>query len=380
MTTFMTLPTPKSDVYLWQSGQVPAPSQAGVPITDPHYTGGTVLAGAPGYMGVDWGALHGAATTVNLSGTTVAAVSGALAHYDDGFGRLYSHPLVGNIDGITGVTFPPNFGVLAIAATTGQVGLDWSNIKAPTTTVNLSGTTVGTVTTTTTATNLTNAPTAGDFTAAMKTSLNAATPAAVTGAVGSVTGNVGGNVGGDIAGKVLGGGSSAITGVGARAVDGSGNALATHTDATTIESAVAAIPTNPLTSLGSTAPAGWINAAAVAAAALNGKGDWATHTDATSILTAVGSPMQAGASVTVATNNDKTGYSLNLGQAGLTPRNLGSVADGSLTVGDALVCAIAAAAGKETVGGTTYTVMTPSTGTVIRTFTLDQNPNPSSRT
>ena len=45
----------------------------------------------------------------------------------------------------------------------------------------------GAVTTVTTATNLTNAPTAGDFTAAMKTSLNAATPASVVGAVGSVT-------------------------------------------------------------------------------------------------------------------------------------------------------------------------------------------------
>jgi hypothetical protein len=42
----------------------------------------------------------------------------------------------------------------------------------------------------TTVTNLTNAPTAGDFTATMKTSLNASTPAAITGAVGSVTAGV----------------------------------------------------------------------------------------------------------------------------------------------------------------------------------------------
>lgn len=54
---------------------------------------------------------------------------------------------------------------------------------------------VSTVTTTATATNLTNAPTAGDFTAAMKTSLNAATPASIVGAVGSVTGSVGSVVG-----------------------------------------------------------------------------------------------------------------------------------------------------------------------------------------
>ena len=41
-----------------------------------------------------------------------------------------------------------------------------------------------------TVTILTNAPTSGDFTTAMKTSLNAATPASVIGAVGSVTANV----------------------------------------------------------------------------------------------------------------------------------------------------------------------------------------------
>lgn len=52
--------------------------------------------------------------------------------------------------------------------------------------------TAGTITTTT---NLTNAPTAGDFTATMKTSLNAATPASVTGAVGSVTGLTASDVG-----------------------------------------------------------------------------------------------------------------------------------------------------------------------------------------
>lgn len=41
-----------------------------------------------------------------------------------------------------------------------------------------------------------------------------------------------------------------------------------------IKTAVAAIPTNPLTSLGTNAPANWINAAAVASGALDGKGDW----------------------------------------------------------------------------------------------------------
>lgn len=75
------------------------------------------------------------------------------------------------------------------------------NIASPTSTMNLI-TAVTTTTTATTATNLTNAPTSGDFTATMKTSLNAATPASVVGAVGSVTGNVGGNVNGSVASVV----------------------------------------------------------------------------------------------------------------------------------------------------------------------------------
>lgn len=86
------------------------------------------------------------------------------------------------------------------------------------------------------------------------------------------------------------------------------------------------------------------------------------------------------ASVTVGTNSDKTGYSLNLGQTGYAPRNLGSIADAALTTGDLLVAAGSGAAGKETVVGTAYTVMTPSTGTTVRVFTLDSSTSPASRT
>lgn len=122
----------------------------------------------------------------------------------------------------------------------GEVGVDWANVGSPTTSLALTGTTIattqkvdletiktnpvvnagtvtfpttatlasttnitaGTVTTATTATNLTNAPTNGDFTATMKTSIGTAVAASavasVTGAVGSVTGNVGGNVTGSV--------------------------------------------------------------------------------------------------------------------------------------------------------------------------------------
>jgi len=69
----------------------------------------------------------------------------------------------------------------------------------------------------------------------------------------------------------------------------------------------------------------------------------------------------------------------NLAQTGLTPRDLGAVADASLTVGDALIAAICAGAGKESQSSTTYLVQTPNTGTTIRTFTLDSATTPTSR-
>lgn len=91
----------------------------------------------------------------------------------------------------------------------------------------------------TTVTNLTNAPTVGDLTATMKTSVTtaatAATPVAasvsgnVVGSVGSVAGNVVGSVGsvaGNVVGRVLGTGATAFVGVGVRAYDDAGNAIA----------------------------------------------------------------------------------------------------------------------------------------------------------
>lgn len=89
----------------------------------------------------------------------------------------------------------------------GRLDLLLDAVKAQTDTipVNPASTTNITAGTITTVTNLTNAPTNGDLTATMKTSVTtaatAATPtaAAVTGAVGSVTGNVGGNVVGSVA-------------------------------------------------------------------------------------------------------------------------------------------------------------------------------------
>lgn len=54
-------------------------------------------------------------------------------------------------------------------------------------------------------------------------------------------------------------------------------------------------------------------------------------------------------------------------------------ADTAITVNQALHGAMASVGGQEVVSGTTYTTKT-STGTTIRAFTLDQNPNPNQRT
>lgn len=73
-------------------------------------------------------------------------------------------------------------------------------VTFPGTVASATNITAGTITT---VTNLTNAPTAGDFTATMKTSLNSSTPTSVTTVTGNVNGNVGGNVTGTV-GSVVG--------------------------------------------------------------------------------------------------------------------------------------------------------------------------------
>lgn len=87
-----------------------------------------------------------------------------------------------------------------VTAGTGTAQLSTSSGLVTLAGVTHTGAVIPTVTTTTTATNLTNAPTSGDFTATMKTSIGTAVAAS---AVASVTGNVGGNVTGSV-GSVVG--------------------------------------------------------------------------------------------------------------------------------------------------------------------------------
>lgn len=154
---------------------------------------GAAVSTSSAQIGVNAVNIGGTAQTGRDIGASVLISSGT------GTGQLdvTSGVIKANLAQILGTALTETAGQLAAAFR------QFFNIASPTSTMNLI-TAVTTVTTTTTATNLTNAPTNGDFTATMKTSLNAATPASVTGAVGSVTGNVGGNVVGSVASVTAG--------------------------------------------------------------------------------------------------------------------------------------------------------------------------------
>jgi hypothetical protein len=62
-----------------------------------------------------------------------------------------------------------------------------------------------------------------------------------------------------------------------------------------------------------------------------------------------------------------------------TGRALDLIADTSLTLNDALICAVSIATGKQTIVGTAYTIETPFTATVLRTFLLNSATTPTAR-
>lgn len=158
------------------AGAITATSIAADAITDAKVASDVTIASVTGAVGSVTGAVGSVAGAVgsvtgNVGGNVVGSVASVTARVTANTDQLAGQ----TVTAAAGVTFP-------------------TSVASPT------NITAGTITT---ATNLTNAPTAGDFTATMKTSLNAATPASIVGAVGSVTGNVGGNVTGSV-GSVVG--------------------------------------------------------------------------------------------------------------------------------------------------------------------------------
>lgn len=142
------------------------------------------------------GSVTGAVGSVtgNVGGNVVGSVASVTAAVTISAGTG-----AGQLDVTSGVVKANLAQILgtALTETAGQLAAAFKkffNIATPASTMDHL-TLVDTVTTATTATSLTNAPTAGDFTATMKTSIGTAVAAS---AVASVTGNVGGNVVGSV--------------------------------------------------------------------------------------------------------------------------------------------------------------------------------------
>lgn len=143
----------KANATQWLGGTIPAVNVTGVPLIDLKYTLGTISPATAGSVRAD--AVTGAVGSVtgNVGGNVVGSVASVTARVTANTDQLAGQ----TVTAAAGVTFP-------------------TSVASPT------NITAGTITT---VTNLTNAPTAGDFTAAMKTSLNAATPV-VTLAAGAI--------------------------------------------------------------------------------------------------------------------------------------------------------------------------------------------------
>lgn len=150
---------------------------------------------AGGEAGIDWANVGSPTTTLNLSGTTIATtqkvdvetiktnpvVNGGTTTFPTNATLASTTNITaGTITTTTSVTnrVTANTDQLGGQTVTASGGIAFQNGTVATTT----NITAGTITT---VTNLTNAPTNGDFTAVMKTSLNAATPAATLSATGS---------------------------------------------------------------------------------------------------------------------------------------------------------------------------------------------------
>lgn len=163
----------------------------------------------PGAAGGHFIAGTNAATTITtgLTTTFTGSLTGSVASVTGAVGSVTG--AVGSVTGLTASNLDTTISS-RMATYTQPTGFLAATFPAGTV-ANTTNITAGTITT---ATNLTNAPTAGDFTAVMKTSIGTAVAAS---AVASVTGNVGGNVTGSV-GSVVGAVGS-VTGLTAANLD-----------------------------------------------------------------------------------------------------------------------------------------------------------------
>lgn len=149
----------------------------------------TLDVSSAGEAGVDWANVGSPTTAVNLSATNidvdqvVASVSGAVGSVTGAVGSVTG--AVGSVTGNVGGNVAGSVASVTARVTANTDQLAGETVTAaagvtfPTSVASPTNITAGTITT---VTNLTNAPTAGDLTATMKTSVQTAAAAAVTGA------------------------------------------------------------------------------------------------------------------------------------------------------------------------------------------------------
>lgn len=132
----------KSIVYAYNTGMTPL---------QPTVSGRTLDVTITGSAGIDWGNVENQNTTVGLTGTTISTGQSVLITSGTGTGQLNVTSGVVKADVAaysTGLTplQPTVAGRTLDVTTTGAAGIDWGNIENPTTSVGLSGTTVGVTT------------------------------------------------------------------------------------------------------------------------------------------------------------------------------------------------------------------------------------------
>jgi hypothetical protein len=198
------------------------------------------------------GAVQTSAVDITVRKQGGAEATGANAAVFGASGIVYYTPSQAETDTTSFEVIASKTGCIPVAVTVvttasavaGYAGLDWSLVRAPTTTLALTGTTIAT----------------------------SQVVASVSGAVGSVTGLTAANL--DVAVSTRMATYTQPTGFLAATFPGGTIANTTNITAGTI----ATVTT--LTNLPSI-PANWLTAAGIAAGALNGKGDWSTTTPPT---------------------------------------------------------------------------------------------------
>lgn len=155
----------------------------------PTTSGRSIDVSAGGEVGIDWANIGSPTTVVGLSGTTVKTATDVETDTQDIQARLPAALTAGGNIKADALAFSGD----TVAADNAEAFFDGTGYAGTNNVIPL----------VTTVTNLTNAPTAGDLTATMKTSVTTACTAS-TPTAAAVTGNVGGNVVGSVASVTAG--------------------------------------------------------------------------------------------------------------------------------------------------------------------------------